>query len=141
MRIGQQQRGFTILEVLVAFVLASTLLTLILSGFANGLSGLSHADRLVQAALVAESQLAELGVLEPVQEGEYSGTSEGGVDAYQWRVQIKPLEWGYAAALSEQGAVLLQIEVEVVWTLGRKERSYVVSTLRVQHPGEVAHDA
>lgn len=70
------QRGFTILEVLVAFLLAALLLAVILSGFSTGLSGLARTGKTAQAALIAQSRLAELGVLESLTAGEYSGTTE-----------------------------------------------------------------
>lgn len=124
-----KQSGFTILEVLVAFLVAALLLAVILSGFSTGLSSLARADRMSQAALVAQSRLAELGVLEPLQEGEVSGQDEQH-SSYRWRVTVLPFAWEYAQALSQQNAILYKVDVEVFWPAGDKEHSFLLSTLR-----------
>ncbi|HZJ96183.1 MAG TPA: prepilin-type N-terminal cleavage/methylation domain-containing protein [Thiopseudomonas sp.] len=128
-RAVHQQSGFTILEVLVAFLVAALLLAVILSGFSTGLSSLARADRLSQAALVAQSRIAELGVVEPIQAGELSGQDEQHSD-YRWQVSIQPFAWDYADAIREQGSILYKVDVEVFWPVGDKEHSFLLSTLK-----------
>lgn len=124
------QRGFTILEVLVAFLMAAMLLTIILSGFATGLSGLSRTEKTAQAALVAESRLAELGLVEPLEEREYSGKTEDNQIEFRWQVNIRPFDWGYAADLRAQGLDMYKVEVDVFWPAGLGEHHYQLATLR-----------
>lgn len=124
-----KQNGFTILEVLVAFLVAALLLSVILSGFSTGLSSLARADRMSQAALVAQSRLAELGVLEPLKEGEVSGQDEQHSD-YRWQVLVQPFAWEYAQALSEHNTTLYKVDIEVFWPAGEKEHSFLLSTLK-----------
>lgn len=124
-----KQSGFTILEVLVAFLVAALLLGVILSGFSTGLSSLARADRMSQAALVAQSRLAELGVLEPLQEGEVSGRDEQHND-YRWQVIVQPFDWEYGDALSQQNTILYKVDIEVFWPVGEKEHSFLLSTLK-----------
>lgn len=126
----QQQRGFTILEVLVAFLVAALLLAVILSGFSTGLSSLARADRMSQAALVAQSRIAELGVLEPLQEGELSGVDDQHSD-YRWQISVQPFVWDYADAIRQQGSILYKVDVEVFWPAGEKEHSFLLTALKL----------
>lgn len=125
-----QQSGFTILEVLVAFLVAALLLAVILSGFSTGLSSLARADRMSQAALVAQSRIAELGVIEPLQEGTMSGRDEQHSD-YRWHISVQPFIWDYADIVRQQGSTLYKIEVEVFWPAGEKEHSFLLTALKL----------
>lgn len=126
----QQQRGFTILEVLVAFLVAALLLAVILSGFSTGLSSLARADRMSQAALVAQSRIAELGVIEPLQEGSVSGRDDQHSD-YRWQINVQPFAWDYADAIRQQGSTLYKVDVEVFWPAGEKEHSFLLTALKL----------
>lgn len=128
--LGSGQQGFTILEVLVAFVLAALLLAVILSGFGTGISSLSRTEKMAQAALIAQSRLAELGVLEPLAEGESSGVTEDSQVAFRWQVVVRPFEWGYAGELREQGLEMYKVDIDVFWPAAVGEHSYQLGTLR-----------
>lgn len=125
-----KQSGFTILEVLVAFLVAALLLAVILSGFSTGLSSLARADRMSQAALVAQSRIAELGVVEPLQEGQVSGRDDQHGD-YRWQINVQPFAWDYADATAQQGSTLYKVDVEVFWPAGDKEHSFLLTTLKL----------
>lgn len=132
---ARAQRGFTMLEVLVAFLLAAMLLAVILSGFSTGLSGLSRTAKTAQAALIAQSRLAELGIVEPLEGGEYSGISEDSQVPYRWQVRVQPFDWGYAAELRERGLEMYKIEVDVFWPAALGEQQYQLATLRTARSG------
>ena len=125
----KRQAGFTLLEVLVAFVVASLLLTVLLRAFASGLIGTARVDQLSMAALVAQSRLAEVGVIEPLQPGRYQGVDEGAED-FRWEVEVRPLDWEFAGTLSDQGRVLYRVEVQVRWDAQRGEQTFSLVTLR-----------
>ncbi|SDU36116.1 prepilin-type N-terminal cleavage/methylation domain-containing protein [Halopseudomonas salegens] len=128
-RSSRRERGFTLLEVLVAFVVATLLLTVLLRAFSSGLTGLARVDRLSMAALVAQSRLAEVGVTEPLQPGTYQGSEDTDYE-FSWEVDIRPLDWEYAGLLSDQSRVLYRVEVRVTWPSVRGEQTFVLMTLR-----------
>lgn len=128
--IAKNQRGFTILEVLVAFLVASLLLSVILSGFSSGMSQLVRTDRISQAAIVAQSRLAEVGVLQPLQAAQYKGRDEQFSDFY-WQVDIVPFEWGFTGELAAAGGIMYRVDVEVFWPFGKKTQSFLLSSLRL----------
>lgn len=127
---ARAQQGFTILEVLVAFLLAAMLLAVILSGFSTGLSGLSRTGKTAQAALIAQSRLAEVGLVMPLAESEYGGQAEDNQVAYRWQVRVVPFDWGYAGALREQGQEMYKVEVNVFWSAALGEHQYQLASLR-----------
>ena len=56
-----RQAGFTLLEVLAAFLVAALALGAVLQSFSSGMRGQSTADAYSQAALHAASMLARVG--------------------------------------------------------------------------------
>lgn len=124
----RRQRGFTLLEVLVAFLVSALLITVFISAFSSGTRNLAKSDQIALAALVAHSRLAELGVSAPLQVGVTDGVSDDGL--FHWRVSVEPLAWGYAADLAARGAELQRVVVEVGWHSGNRDNQFVVTTLR-----------
>ncbi len=82
-RIGE--RGFTLLEVLVAFAIATIALAVLYHGAADGLLGSRLAARTDEAVARARSRLTALCHGAPLPPGEQSGDDGGG---YVWRTQI-----------------------------------------------------
>lgn len=100
---NQSQAGFTLLEVLVAFVIAA-LATLVLykAGF-DGAAESAVAARYQEAVARAQSRLASIGTLTALQPENLSGNDGGG---FHWRVSIAALQSGggqglYAVRVSE----------------------------------------
>jgi general secretion pathway protein I len=129
-RLPQRQTGFTLLEVLVAFVLAAIGIVALIQAFAGGLRNLGKMDEFVMAAMVAESRLAEVGILYPVAGGEMEGVEEG--DKYHWRISVVPFEDPDGLTLMpEQTPNLYLVEVDVSWDSGRNPGSFRLESLRV----------
>ncbi len=107
----QACRGFSLLEVLVAFTILAMLLGALFQVFRGGLHAARSGERYTRATVIAQSQLAALGVEHPLQEGVLSGTTD---DAYHWRIIV-------GAYLDDQLPVtdsVLQpwtVNVEVFW--------------------------
>jgi len=122
-----RQRGFTLLELLVAFTIAASAITAILYAFAGGLWRLQRTADFGVAALVAESRLAELGVSTPLQPGVSSGGNESG--DYDWTITVEPyqhesLQW------TDAGYHLYAVTVQVVWERGGRDNRFFLYSLK-----------
>jgi general secretion pathway protein I len=73
-----RQRGFSLLEVLVAFVILSLVATALFRLFSGALVNASAADDYTRAVLVAESALTEAAAAVPLVEATGSGSAEEG---------------------------------------------------------------
>ena len=127
-----KQRGFTLLEVLIATAIAG----IAVAGLLNGISTSAYnANRLVQrdrAALLARSKMDELLVNHGLTrnvfiEGPFAPAISGGVPA-GWRARVSPFE---AAPGAGPGMwVLDRIELEIWWMDGPRRRSFSLEGFR-----------
>lgn len=128
------QRGFTLLEVLVAFAILGISLGVLLQAFATGLRNTALAEEYTLATLHAESVLAMIGVEEPLQEGSLGGEID---DKFSWRANISVFEdvtsESSSSALNQRtSATVYHVIAEVFWDIGNGDtRSTVLETLRV----------
>ena len=82
-------RGFTLLEVVVAFAILGLAFGAAFEVFSTGVRNVGASGEYVLALLNAESKMATLGVVEPLVEG----SSEGEIDdTYRWRLDVIPVE-------------------------------------------------
>jgi len=82
------QRGFSLLEVLVAFAILALVGTALFRLFSGGINNASAADDYSRAVLVAESVLAETASVQPLREGTTQGTFDDG--RIEWTAQVVP---------------------------------------------------
>ena len=83
---ARRQRGFSLLEVLVAFVILALVVTALFRLFSGALVNASAADDYTHAVLVAESVLAEAAATVPLVEATNNGTADDGRIA--WTTQV-----------------------------------------------------
>lgn len=120
------QRGFSLLEVLVAFTILALAVGTILSLFATGLRNTAVASDYARALTLAESQLAYYQGIDPQRlEG---GRSEGEAQGFTWRSQVTPYE---DVATTGGATRLYLIDVDVQWQGDGRARSVRLSTLRI----------
>ncbi len=81
-------RGFSLLEVLVAFVILSVVATALFRLFSGALANVSAADEYSRAVLVAESALASTASMQPLVEATQTGTADDG--RIQWTTRVAP---------------------------------------------------
>jgi general secretion pathway protein I len=87
MRPFAHQQGFTLLEILVAFVVLALVGGALLQLFQGGLRNIDVSTHLSHAALLARAKLNELSALDNLQ----PGSSEGDFsDGYRWQLQLEP---------------------------------------------------
>ena len=77
-----REAGFTIVEVLAAFVVFGLALAGIMQLFTRGLPDAQLADEYARAVMIAQSRLAAFTAVELVEERNAEGTE----DRYRWRV-------------------------------------------------------
>jgi general secretion pathway protein I len=122
--------GFSLIEVLVAFVILALTLSVVMRIFSGGLRNVAHADDYSRAVLLAESRLAELSV-QPL-EGEARGEFD---KRFRWRSTVRPWVDGAGASGAEAPPLpvrLMEIEVRVAWgDEGVSPREISLSTLQL----------
>lgn len=109
-------RGFTLIEVIIAFALLALALTLLLGSLSGAARQVRAADDAGRAALHAQSLLAQVGVGETLQAGREEGEFEEG--RYRWTLDIAPYvdPSQRASPLANPSAPrLLQLQLAVRW--------------------------
>lgn len=109
-------RGFTLIEVIIAFVLLALALTLLLGSMSGAAKQIRHADDAGRAALHAQSMLTQLGVGEALQPGRSEGELENG--RYRWSLAVTPYVdplMTTAPALDLSAPRLLHVDLTVAW--------------------------
>ena len=134
-----RQRGFSLLEVLVAFTILALSLGVLMQIFSGSLRNADITREQAEATALAQSLLAGIGVETPMAAGESSGVH---ADQFRWRIQIAPFQEPPRAGQTEAIAPiatldLWQVMVSVAWGGGAppaSERTVTLATLRVQAP-------
>jgi general secretion pathway protein I len=127
-------QGFSLLEVLVAFVVLALSLAVVMRIFAGGLDNIGSANRYTQALHLAQSLLDAQGRETPLTMGETSGeTLEETGAGLEWRISVTPFQTeNEATPVAEHPVQLVRIDVRVQWDRERKTpRSLDLTTLRV----------
>jgi general secretion pathway protein I len=119
------QRGYSLLEVIVAFALLALALTLLLGSLSGASRQVHNADLRTRAVLHAQSLLAATGVDAPLQVGREQGDWEDG--RYRWDLQVEPYVEPRATALApaaaSSGPSLAQLTLRVSW--GEREGEHL----------------
>lgn len=124
--------GFTLLEVMLAFVIFALSFAVVLEIMAGSMRSVRRASDDTQVALFAQSVIDLVGTEIPLEEGGFSGT---GMDRFNWQMDI----YLYAASdedlrtqeLAElSGVELYKVDLDIVWQAGRRDRSLRFSTVR-----------
>lgn len=132
-------RGFSLLEVLVAFSILALSLGILMRIFSGSLNNVEVSHDQAQAVVLAQSLIAEAGITYPMFPGESAGVA-GGI--FNWIMRIRPFQDELAQAeqaipVTPDNLNLWEIEVEVTWGehAGHKGRSFTLSSLRAQPVG------
>ncbi len=120
--------GFTLLEVLVAFLILAIVLTLALrvAGSIARASGLS--SDYAMATMQAENVLVEAQLEEELAPGTTAGVADG---QWHWRRRVSPYRESGRAFDANPAWQVVRIDVDVNWSRGGRERGLSMSTLRL----------
>lgn len=127
------QRGFTLLEVLVATAIMGLAVAGVMSGLAAATRNAARVTQYDRAAMLARLKMDELLVDETLSMtrplgGNYSANEAGGVQA-GWTAKVMPFE-----SLTETPVpgtwIVQRIELEIWWMDGTTRRSFALEGFR-----------
>ncbi|HMA66611.1 MAG TPA: prepilin-type N-terminal cleavage/methylation domain-containing protein [Desulfosalsimonadaceae bacterium] len=126
-------RGFTLIEVLVAFMILAISIVVVMQLFSGSLKagavstdyfyGIFHAQETMEG-LLAQKQLAP-----GTRAGEYP-------DGYQWRADIERVEQDAESGRRKLPVAEYRIRLTVFWEKGGRKRDYVLETTKLVLPPE-----
>ncbi len=122
-------QGFSILEILIAFVVMAMVVGSLLRLFGTAIHNVALAEEYSFAVQVAESRLQTVGTAIAVEKGSINGEEQA--TGYQWVVTMEPLE--LEAETEESFSLSIQayqVDVTVSWDSAGKKRQFVLSSLR-----------
>ena len=124
-RSAQSQRGFTILELLVAFAIMAIALGMLYRAAGGNVRAVGEMERYQRATVLAESILAMRDAIP-----ESGWTETGSVAGFDWRVITAP----YGTEINAPTAIPLhEVRVVVAWPGGSgRLQQLEVATLRPQ---------
>lgn len=120
-------KGFTLIEILVAISILSISLVVIFQLFSGGLKSSRLSDQYTRGIFHAKEKMEEILLSTEFSEEEVEG--EFG-DSYRWRSEIVPLEQSEEEA-SKLPFNTYNIKVEIFWDEGSKEKNFAISTMKV----------
>jgi general secretion pathway protein I len=128
---GRRCKGFTLIEVVVAFVLLTLVLATAFEIFSTGLARAGQLEDQSRALVIAQSQLAAAGVEEALKEGETRGESDD--RRFHWTVTVTRTDEGAEPGKPVPSVYqLYRIDVRVAWQgADTRERNLALSTLGI----------
>ncbi len=135
----RRQRGYSLIEVIVAFALLALALTLLLGTLSGAARQVRWSGDAGRAALHAQSLLDQVGVGEPLKPGQRDGEFDDG--RYRWTLAITP--WTDPAlppaiAIDPAAPRLYALSLSVRWGDGRAGEQLQLRTLRLAAAGTEA---
>ena len=126
----RRSRGFTLVEVVVAFVMLSLVLAAAFEIFSRGLARAGELDDHSKALVIAQSRLATVGIEQTLAEGHTEGVTEDG--RFQWTVDIRATTEGVPEGQPPPTIYsLYRVDVRVSWQ-GADTRTRSVDLVTMQ---------
>jgi len=127
-----RSEGFTLLEVLLAFVVFALSFAVVLEILSGSMRNTARAKDYTEATLIAQSVMDQVGLDIPLKAGE---RANGEVGKYTWEADILAFDGRGDNAHSldlaaESGMELLEVDLLVSWGEYPREQSHRFSTLK-----------
>lgn len=120
----RSNKGFTLIEVIVALSLLGIAITVILQLFSANLKALSRSEDYVRAMVQADIKMRELSESEGLEEKTWSETTEQG---YRFDISVSEISKEKTETLQMR---LMEIQLAVIWQKGQRESSHIFKTLK-----------
>ncbi len=123
-------RGFTLLEVLVAFIIAALALSALFSGGLGGLQAAALSARYTEAVSRAQSHLAAASLGPALIASDRQGDE---ADDFHWHVRVAPTETGALAPGALRGTqtlTLFTVRASISWGESGQTRTVELDTMR-----------
>jgi len=115
----RQQGGFTLLEVLVAFIVFVMIFGAVLEALGMAMRNTRRSAEVSEAALWAQSKLDALGTIEELEEGSDSGEFNR---RYRWQLDVRKAEIAREDGISADSFPVDLYRVELVVSWGDRNR-------------------
>lgn len=128
-----RERGFSLVEVLIALVVVAAALAVAGGVFRTGLLGHEVAVGTDAALALAEEKIAAAGVIEPLRPGRSAGLF---ANRFQWQVAIELYREKSTSDFDQPASdlQLYRVAVTVNWRDGSRQRALALDTLRLGPP-------
>lgn len=123
----RRQRGFSLIEVLVAFSITAVTSGILFQVYAKGARAVSLAGDYAEALAIAESKLAGVSVSDALPDLDVQGRSR---DKYDWEIRIDDYGDDNPAADSPSWFSLARVDVNVSWHSRGKLHRVDLQTLK-----------
>lgn len=118
--------GFTLLEILVAFAIATTALGLLFRIHANSTATVVLSQDYLDATTLAQMLISEYSVTERT----LAFTRTGSTDQFDWAVRATAYSGATADATERPPYGLRTIEAEVTWSARDRDRRIAIHTVK-----------
>jgi general secretion pathway protein I len=128
-----REAGFTLLEVIVAFIIMALVFGAVFDTFSTGLRNAKLAGDYAGAVIRAESKLGLLGVAESLEEGVTRGRFG---PLYGWRQSVttfaRPADPAPGGDADDDVPPLYEVTLTVFWGSGQESRDLTLRTIRMK---------
>lgn len=124
------EKGFTLIEVLIASAILGLAFVAVVSVMSQSLRNISRVQVHEQVLLHAREQMTELLVQRPLVPGHFSGRWS---DGYRWQADVIPEENPALTSLSSNSSAyaLYRIHLQISWGNEEHPSSYVLETTQL----------
>ena len=128
-RVSVHQQGFTLLEVLVAFIVFVLIFGAVLDALGMAMRNTRRSAEVSEAALWAQSKLDAVGTVDELEEGSDSGEFN---QHYRWQLDVRKQEVERTDGISPDSfpVELYRVELVVSWGDRNRRREQNFVTLR-----------
>lgn len=135
MRCSNRETGFTLIEVLVAFMILALSLAVLFRIFSGGLTSVAVSGDYSRAIQVARSRLAAAGTSEPLLPGVSRG-DDG--ERFHWQRTVSRYLPPQAADRPQGRLAAYSVTIDVYWETDGREKHISLESIRLQEADGVA---